>query len=247
MASETTIKLRGRRRQERDTATSLGEEGDDDRLADDGLQRSRTEVDGGGSPAPVIVPTARILNDEIVAAAVKMFVPLSLPAVRRLMRRWVKPILKAHIPGIGARLPTEKMLQNAKDSVVRFFDHEQDLGPESDVLRAFLLVSGEPRLRLDWESACARVRRAKLDKDQSMDSWCQRLAMTTGQSHLLSEIYICGSRRLSQGALNSLVCHEALHNMARRLRPGNPFLSEDAEHVAMALLGDPQFVHYIRE
>lgn len=49
---------------------------------------------------------------------------------------------------------------------------------------------------------------------------------------------------MTQRALNSVLCHEALHNLARRTgRPGNPFLAEDTEHMAMALLGDPQLVH----
>ena len=48
---------------------------------------------------------------------------------------------------------------------------------------------------------------------------------------------------MTQRALTSVLCHEALHNLARRQRVGNPFLAEDTEHIAMALLGDPQLVH----
>ena len=48
---------------------------------------------------------------------------------------------------------------------------------------------------------------------------------------------------MTQRALTSVLCHEALHNLARRVRVGNPFLAEDTEHIAMALLGDPQLVH----
>ena len=52
---------------------------------------------------------------------------------------------------------------------------------------------------------------------------------------------------MTQRALTSVLCHEALHNLCRRHgRPGNPFLAEDTEHMAMALLGDPQLVHETR-
>ena len=67
--------------------------------------------------------------------------------------------------------------------------------------------------------------------------------MNSGDSNSSSEIFICGSKYMTQKALTSILCHEALHNLAKRTRRGNPFLKEDTEHVAMALLGDPQLVH----
>lgn len=190
------------------------------------------------------------LEDEHVAEALAHVLPpvqpsmsLNASEIFELMSRWAKPIFKACIPGAPGRIPSKAMLEESKKTVLRFLAQERELGESSEVVRAFYLASGEQLLRFDWDFAAEKVRRARLDRRNSIDSWQECLAMTSGDSNALSEIYVCGTRRLTQRALSSLICHESLHNLARRVRPGNPFLSEELEHVAMALIGDPQLVH----
>merc|ERR1712072_1200433 len=42
----------------------------------------------------------------------------------------------------------------------------------------------------------------------------------------------------TEADLRIALLHEALHYFAERARPGNPVLTEEVEHVAMAMLGD---------
>jgi hypothetical protein len=134
------------------------------------------------------------------------------------------------------------MLESAKRAVLRFYERERSLGDQSAVVQAFYLVSGEMHLRFDWVRAMDRVRNASLDLRKRIDSWDECLAMSCGDTNDLCEIYVCGTKKITVRALTSLVCHEGLHNLARRTRPGNSFLSEALEHQAMALIGDPQLV-----
>jgi len=190
-----------------------------------------------------ITETAIVLDDDNVALALAELLPSQTPGkVRSLMRRWMKPILKAKVPGRATRLPTKAMLERAKEKVLRFYQREEALGDRSDVLKAFLLASRERSLRFDWERARARVRKASFDMKKKIDAWDECLAMSSGDTNFLSEIFVCGTKKVTLKALTSLVCHEGLHNLALRRRRGNPYLSEDTEHLAMALLGDPQLV-----
>eukprot|EP00437_Effrenium_voratum_P040232 CAMPEP_0181475908 /NCGR_PEP_ID=MMETSP1110-20121109/41433_1 /TAXON_ID=174948 /ORGANISM="Symbiodinium sp., Strain CCMP421" /LENGTH=232 /DNA_ID=CAMNT_0023601173 /DNA_START=82 /DNA_END=780 /DNA_ORIENTATION=- len=186
------------------------------------------------------------LSDRHVAEALAESLPCDLTPqqIFCLMSHWQKPILKARIPGQRGRRPTKQMLETAKKQVKRFLAREKALGDESKVVKAFQLASGEPSLRFDWQFAEEKARNASLDRCQKVDQWSECFAMTSGHSNLTSEIFLCGTKKLTQKALNSLLCHESLHNLARRnMRPGNPFFAEDTEHMAMALLGDPQLVH----
>lgn len=190
-----------------------------------------------------ITETAKALSDHLVAQALAGLLLRKPSTVRTLMRRWEKTILKAPIPGTAGRLPTKAMLQVAKGTVLRFYAAEEALGRRSDVVKAFYLASGERHLRFDWLAAMARVRRARFDYTQEIDRWDECLAMSSGDTNALSEIYVCGTKKVTLRALTSLICHEGLHNLARRVRQGNSYLSEDLEHIAMALIGDPQLVH----
>ena len=154
--------------------------------------------------------------------------------------------VEAKIPGRSGRIPTKDMLQIAKKKVLSFLEREEAKEAKdstSDLIRAFQLASGELVLRFDWSFAKQRVKYASFDRKRKVDKWDECLAMTSGDSNATSEIFICGTKFMTQRALNSVLCHEALHNLARRTRKGNPFLAEDTEHMAMALLGDPQLVH----
>ncbi|CAE7373012.1 unnamed protein product [Symbiodinium natans] len=185
------------------------------------------------------------LSDRHVAEALAESLPCDLTPqqIFCVMSHWAKPILKARIPGQAGRRPTKGMLEKAKQQVFRFLAREKSLGEDSKVVKAFQLATGEPSLRFDWDFAQQKTRHASLDRKREIDAWSECFAMTSGSSNLQSEIFVCGTKKLTQRALNSLLCHESLHNLARRMRPGNPFFAEDTEHMAMALLGDPQLVH----
>mmetsp|Transcript_89314 Transcript_89314/g.257632 ORF Transcript_89314/g.257632 Transcript_89314/m.257632 type:complete len:255 (-) Transcript_89314:72-836(-) len=197
-----------------------------------------------------VTESATPLSDDVVAAALSLALRRRPCApktgqVRELMRLWAKPILKTRIPGAASANPTLATLDAAKQSVLRFYAREEAQGDQSDVAKAFYLATGERRLRFDWASARRRVLGASFDMDCKVDTWTDCLAMTSGVTNACSEIYICGTKKVTKRALTSLLCHEGLHNLARRTRPGNSFLSEDIEHMAMALLGDPQLVHHV--
>jgi len=195
-----------------------------------------------GLTNPSITEKAVALEDHLVAEALSEFIPRRPGVLLDLMRRWEKPILKAKIPGYAGRRPSECMLAAAKRRVLRFYAHEAALGDRSDVAKAFRLASGEQKLRLDWDVAMERVQRARYDHHQEIDLWDECIAMTSGESNLSCDIFVCGTKKITLRALTSVVCHEGLHNLARRTRPGNTFLSEDIEHMAMALVGDPQLI-----
>jgi hypothetical protein len=181
-----------------------------------------------------------VMSDNVVVLALADVLNRNPVTLRLLMKRWEKKIFKVPIPGLRGRVPTKDMLDMAKTSVIRFFEAEEKLGMRSDVAKAFYLASAERDLRFDWDGARQRVRRAKLDVRSKVSDWKDCLGMVMGPTNATSEIYICGTRKVTLQALTALVCHEGLHNFARRTRKGNPFLGEDTEHVAMALIGDPQ-------
>lgn len=176
-----------------------------------------------------------------VALALSKFLPLSPDALHNLLYRWEKPILQAPVPGNAKCVPTEKTLSKVKRAVLKFFEREEALGSKSHVVKAFSLVAGEP-LRFNWERAKGRVSNASFDHKKKIDKWIDAIAMSYGDTNAKCEIYVCGTKKVTPRALASLICHEALHNMASRTRRGNRDLSEDKEHMAMALLGDPQLV-----
>lgn len=185
-------------------------------------------------------PEFKMYDDWTVALGVSKIVNQPVAAVYTIMKYWEKPILKAPIPGVGGRVPDESMLNSARKAAIRFIEAEAAKDEASHVVQAFRLVTGETGLHFAWEHAKNRISRAKLDCSRAIDSWEQCLAMQSGETNATSEIYVCGTRRITLRALTSLICHEGLHNLARRTRPGNPYLSEELEHLAMALLGDPQ-------
>lgn len=184
-----------------------------------------------------------VMADEAVALALSDVMKFPLQTVASLMELMQKPILKAPMPGENPQLPCKAMMDVAKAEVIKFLEVEEALGVDSHLVGAFHIASGEVNLFFDWDLAKSRVRNARLDRRRAIDPWITGLAMLVWGGDTLpaqNGIWLCGTRKLSQGALTSLICHEALHNMVRRLRPGYKWLSEETEHVAMAFLGDPQ-------
>mmetsp|Transcript_83478 Transcript_83478/g.145113 ORF Transcript_83478/g.145113 Transcript_83478/m.145113 type:complete len:220 (-) Transcript_83478:109-768(-) len=208
-----------------------------------GSKAKGTKAKGGKGKKidPVIdVIQGRVLSDDIVAAALGDIMHRPPIDMLKLMQRWAKPILKVPIPGVAGRVPSKEMMEAAKMAVTRFFERQAHLGMRSHVVKAFYMASGERNLHFDWPQAIRRVRRARLDRRRKIDSWKECLAMASGDTVADSEIFIAGTRRVTLRALTSLMCHEGLHNLARRTRRGNPYLGEETEHIAMALIGDPQ-------
>lgn len=204
------------------------------------LRPSKAKRSGAAATERVDKVRGVLLSDAAVARALAGYVHKSPVTVRRLMRRWGKLILKVPIPGKAGRVPTKRMLSDAKRDVLLFYDAEEALGERSAVVKAFYMASHERELRFDWAKARQRVQDASLDFWDKVHNWDECLAMSSGPNNNSCNIYVCGTRPVTQQALTSLVCHEGLHNLAKRVRAGNPFLAEEREHVAMALIGDPQ-------
>jgi len=220
---------------------SVGKRKGSSRAAPAGAGRRAGDADAELRRSPGDGIAGTLHSDRVVALALSEMMDREAEAVRSMMRRWRKPILKVPIPGVAGRaVPSRAMLDAAKAAVIRFYEREEALGERSDVSKAFHLITGERRLRLDWNHAKHRVLRARLDCRQKIDRWENTFAMTSGETNALSDIYVCGTRPISPAALSSLLCHEGLHNLARRTRRGNSFLGEEIEHMAMALIGDPQ-------
>merc|ERR1712216_517850 len=139
-----------------------------------------------------------------------------------------KKILRQDIPGFkGKRRVTPAMFAKAQREVLRFYKREERKGASSHIAKAFQLASGENKLRFCWPDAVRRIIEARLDYRLKVDgwSWGSNYAMTSGDTNATGKIYVSGRRRLNQKALTSLLCHEGLHNLAKRDRPGNPWLS----------------------
>mmetsp|Transcript_30253 Transcript_30253/g.85307 ORF Transcript_30253/g.85307 Transcript_30253/m.85307 type:complete len:269 (+) Transcript_30253:79-885(+) len=203
--------------------------------------RQKGAAAGSSDGGVVDAVVGDLFSDWTVAAALADLMGRRPGAVQAIMQKWEKPILKVPIPGATARrAPSLAMLGAAKRAVVDFYDREMAQGHRSHVVKAFYMASGESELRFEWAEARRRVMMAELDYSREIDSWKDCLAMNSGETNADCKIYICGTRRITLRALTSLICHEGLHNLARRTRRGNPFLSEDTEHIAMALIGDPQ-------
>lgn len=186
--------------------------------------------------------TVRLVHgvDELVWLSMKIQLPPEM--ICKIYRVLCRGIFTVSIPGWPRRktLPTEKMMKLAKRKVLNFYEREQKLGERSAVYHAFMLASREEKLTFDWEIAKERVRGAKYDRNKKVDKWEDCLAMSHGESQGEVEIGVCGHKPMTLKALTALICHEGLHNMARRTRPGQKYLSAEIEHVAMALMGDPQ-------
>lgn len=158
-----------------------------------------------------------------------------------MVRKLAHPILaRVQIPGPSRKPPSNDMLQKAKRTVVQFFEQQKALGTESIVYKAFCIATKEKELVIDWDKGIQRVKDAYYDRKYQIDSWEDVYAMARGATRSRVQLVVCGTKPLTQRALTALVCHEGMHCLARRKRQGQVFLSDDFEHVAMALLGDPQ-------
>lgn len=194
-------------------------------------------------PMPVVQDEIAIVHGpkELVWLALQL--QLDVDMVVYLYENLCRPIFTVPIPGNPRRqsgMPTKAMLDQAIKRVIKFYNNEEKLGERSAVYQALMIASAEEKLSFDWDAARKRVSGAKFDKRKEVDQWKDCLAMSHGDSQGEVEIAICGTRKMTLNALTAVLCHEGLHNLARRTRPGQKYLSSETEHVAMALMGDPQ-------
>jgi len=191
---------------------------------------------------PVPENTVRLVHGAEALVWLSLKTHLDPEMICKIYRVLCRSIFTVNIPGWPRRktLPTEKMLKLAKKKVLKFYNREQKCGQRSAIVHAFTLASGEEDLFFDWETAKERVKGAAYDRKKKVDKWEDCLAMAHGDSQGEVEIAVCGHKPMTQQALTALICHEGLHNMARRTRPGQKYLSAEIEHIAMAFMGDPQ-------
>lgn len=160
-----------------------------------------------------------------------------MPYDRRKMR-----ILKIFDPPksqSGQRLASQAMLLRAKKAVVKELTRQERLGRltknPSRLEQAFLDASQENRLAFDYDRMRALVTKAAFRKDGRRSGFEQYDYAFNDSTRII----VNGSVPLVEKQLRSILMHECLHNTVERDgKPGNPTLSEDIEHLAMALLGD---------
>jgi len=130
-----------------------------------------------------------------------------------------------------------KMLLRAKKKVLKELSRQQELGiyTPSPLEQAFLDATNESFLTIDygWMKKLVRTARFSDPSEQErfmpdVDAWNDNVEIILNSEKLFVESKICQT-----------LLHECLHNTVERAgKPGNPQLSEQTEHMAMALLGD---------
>lgn len=135
------------------------------------------------------------------------------------------------VPQGGYRTtPCASGLERQKKEALKVIDREEakfDRG-NSKIMQTFHDVTGEDTLYVDYDKMRGFVSGAKL--------W--KLPKDTFGVNDAQRVTINSSRKLTQGQIRKTLLHEALHYTITRARRGNPFLSTDLEHQAMAMFGD---------
>lgn len=160
-----------------------------------------------------------------------------MPYDRRKMR-----ILKIFDPPksqSGQRKASTAMLVRAKKAVLKELHRQERLGQvmkkPSRLEQAFLDASQETCLAFDYDRMRRLVSKASFRKDSRRAGFAQHDYAFNDSV----QIVVNGSVPLVEKQLRSILMHECLHNTVERDgKPGNPTLSEEIEHLAMALLGD---------
>jgi len=142
----------------------------------------------------------------------------------------------------GRRKCSIAMLWRAKKVVLKEIDRLERLvwdDRDSTFERAFFNASGEVRLQFNFADMRDNVINAQFGvKD---------LHRTEDFGHNDGlHVVINKHQALNQTQMEMLLLHEALHhNVMRSGRPGNQYLNDDMEHLAMAILGDPTERHNV--
>merc|ERR1719428_808072 len=88
-------------------------------------RRKAAGTPGGAKVQEPMSEGVTVLSDDMVAEAISLLIPRTTGTVKRLMRHWKKPILKATIPGTARQPPSKAMLATAKRAVLRFYAREE--------------------------------------------------------------------------------------------------------------------------
>jgi len=135
--------------------------------------------------------------------------------------------------------PSSNMLKKAQHFVLAEIDRQEKqskrAGRISGMERMFYLATGERDLHVDFAMMRKMVREVKLMKFTGddrhdmgyMDPNINRIKINSGHKMTMYDIKVT-------------LMHEVMHGTIKRVgRPGNPEISEATEHLAMALIGDP--------
>jgi len=136
-------------------------------------------------------------------------------------------------------IPSITMLKKAQHHVLAEIDRQEKqsrrAGRISGMERMFYLATGERDLHVDFAMMRKMVREVKLMKFTGddrhdmgyMDPNINRIKINSGHKMTMYDIKVT-------------LMHEVMHGTIKRSgRPGNPEISEATEHLAMALIGDP--------
>jgi len=157
-----------------------------------------------------------------------------MPCDRRKMRRMR---LFDYRSGGKKLVGNQQMLQRAKRKVLKELSRQQELGvyKPSPLEQAFLDATNETFLTIDYEWMKTLVRTARFS--DSFES--KRFEQADDAYNDNVKIILNGKKEFLESDICTTLLHECLHNTVERAgKPGNPQLSEQIEHTAMALLGD---------
>jgi len=138
------------------------------------------------------------------------------------------------------RAGSEAMIKRAKEAVCGVLNKsERQMSAPSPIEQAFLDASQESTLTFDYDRMRQLVNSARFGSgmDEDDEGYNDNTRIVLNRDSLFSD-----------ATLRHVLFHECLHNTVERSgRPGNPNLSEDVEHLAMALLGDrdEQVIYFV--
>jgi len=136
-----------------------------------------------------------------------------------------------------AKRASEGMLIRAKRKVLKEINRQQDLGRDkpSPLEQAFFDATNENCLSFDYQRMKMLVRGARFCNSSE-----QKVFRADDDAYNDNVNVILNSKiSFVESELCITLFHECLHNTVERSgKPGNPQLSAEHEHIAMALLGD---------
>jgi len=131
----------------------------------------------------------------------------------------------------------EAMLGRAKIKVIKELTRQQKLGETkpSPLEQAFLDATNENMLSFDYELMKMMVRNARFANSKEQKRFRSDVDAVNDNVNII----LNSKKPFVESEVCVALLHESLHNTVERAgKPGNPQLSEQVEHTAMALLGD---------
>jgi len=153
---------------------------------------------------------------------------------RKLRIKRLRIFTKA-VPQTGRKKGSDRLLRAAKKEVLKTIDKlEKRVWDDkiSSFERAWFEASGENRLMFNFADMRENVINAKFGlKDLEPN---EDFGHNDGLQVILNK-----NTPMNQVELEKLLLHESMHHNVTRARQGNPALNDDIDHLALALLGDP--------